>query len=132
MTQGAASQASRRGNALVVDDSLLCRSSTASVLRRLGYSVSTAPNGLAAVCAASLTSFELISMDVQMPVMGGLECAKQIRVLEKATGTRATIIGISAIHCMEECLDAGMDAYLTKPATLKSVRDVLVGRTGER
>jgi CheY-like chemotaxis protein len=57
-------------------------------------------------------------MDVQMPVMDGLEAARRVREIEKITKTHIPIIALTA-HAMkgdqDRCLEAGMDAYLSKP-----------------
>jgi CheY-like chemotaxis protein len=111
--------------ALVVDDSPLSRAAHTLVLTSLGYSVSTASNGLSGVAAAHLTSFDIITMDVQMPVMNGLECSRQIRLMERTTGRHATIVGVSGCDCELQCLSAGMDSFVSKPVTAVQLRAVV-------
>lgn len=103
--------------ALVVDDSPVNRAAHVMALSSLGYAVSTASNGLSGVAWANETKFDVITMDVQMPIMNGLDCTRQIRLLEHAEGRRATIIGVSATDSEEDCLAAGMDCFLKKPAS---------------
>jgi two-component system, sensor histidine kinase and response regulator len=77
-----------------------------------------AATGLEALLALEKESFDLVLMDVQMPVMDGLEATAAIREKEKATGRRQAVVALTA-HAMkgdrEKCLTAGMDGYLTKP-----------------
>jgi two-component system, sensor histidine kinase and response regulator len=67
-------------------------------------------------------------MDVQMPVMSGLEASAGIRAYERTTGEHVAIIAMTA-HAMEgdraRCLNAGMDDYVTKPVRLDALRGAL-------
>jgi CheY-like chemotaxis protein len=84
--------------------------------------------------AVERESFDLVLMDVQMPVMGGIEATTRLRHLEKGTGRHLPIIALTA-HAMkgdrERCLEAGMDAYLAKPLQLgelmQSITDIMEG-----
>ena len=88
------------------------------LLARLGHSVLLAANGSEAVDAFEKEDFDVILMDLQMPVMGGLEAATQIRSKESVAGRHTPIIALTA-HAMkgdrEKCIEAGMDDYVTKP-----------------
>ena len=93
-------------------------------LREVGYQVHLAENGQQALDAFSNNEYDLILMDIQMPVMGGFEATKAIRNLEsemkkeKDSAIRVPIIAMTA-HAMrgyrEMCLEAGMDDYISKP-----------------
>ena len=103
-------------NLLLVDDNTINLKAMQSQLEHAGFQVTTATNGLQAVCACREQHFDLVLMDVQMPEMDGLEATKQIKLEQ---GSHAPpIIGISA-HVMEEHInkayDAGMIDYLCKP-----------------
>jgi two-component system, sensor histidine kinase and response regulator len=80
--------------------------------------VVVAQNGQEAVDRSAEETFDLILMDVQMPVMSGLEATAAIRLRERATGAHVPIVAMTA-HAMtgdrERCLEAGMDAYVSKP-----------------
>jgi CheY-like chemotaxis protein len=73
-------------------------------------------------------TYDMILMDVQMPGMDGFEATHAIRARETAGGPRQIIVAITA-HAMkgdrERCLDAGMDAYLSKPVNAVELRQVL-------
>lgn len=111
--------------ALVVEDNPVLRSVARRVLQQLGYDVRTASDGLSGVSVAEMTSFAVVLMDVQMPVLDGLECTRRIRRMELSTGEHATVIGISAASSAEQCTAAGMDAFLQKPLNIESLKDIL-------
>jgi two-component system, sensor histidine kinase and response regulator len=90
------------------------------LLEKRGHTVVIAENGRAALDALLHDEFDLILMDVQMPVLGGLEAAACIRERERAAGcgTRIPIIALTANAMAgdrEKCIASGMDEYLTKP-----------------
>jgi len=88
-------------------------------LEKRGYIYHTANNGIEALDKFDRFRFDLIFMDVEMPLMGGLECTKMIREKEKALGKKKTrIIGLSGNarkEHIEQAIRVGMDGYLTKP-----------------
>ena len=107
------------------------------ILERLGHRVVVAADGHAALAALEQSgrgTFDLVLMDLQMPVMGGLEATAAIRNAERVSGTHLPIVALTA-HAMpgdrERYLEAGMDAYVTKPINrveLTRVIDQLVPR----
>jgi PAS domain S-box-containing protein len=103
---------------LVAEDSPINRKLTVHLLKGRGYQVTTARNGREALRAAGQNAFDVILLDVQMPVVDGFEAAASIREMEKETGAHVPIIALTA-HALpgdrEKCLAAGMDDYLTKP-----------------
>ena len=91
------------------------------ILQRLGHHVVVAVDGHAALAALEQSgrgAFDLVLMDLQMPVMGGLEATAAIRDAERASGTHLPIVALTG-HAMqgdrERYLEAGMDGYVTKP-----------------
>src|SRR5262249_46002503 len=88
------------------------------VLEKMGHQPVLAKNGQEAVALVKLRKFDVILMDIQMPVMGGVEATKQIRALETRGRPRNTIIAMTA-HAMagdaEKYLASGMDGYVSKP-----------------
>jgi len=117
---------SPRGNLkiLLVEDNKVNQEVALSILKRQGYEVSIANNGDEAVKAVQKDSFDMILMDVQMPLMNGYEATGKIRQIEKRTGVHVPIIGLTA-NAMngdrEKCIDAGMDDYLSKPINMKKL-----------
>jgi len=106
---------------LVAEDHPVNQEVARQILQRLGHHVEVAADGQAALAALEQSgrgTFDLVLMDVQMPVMGGLEATATIRDAERASGTHLPIIALTA-HAMhgdrERYLEAGMDGYVTKP-----------------
>ena len=85
-------------------------------------------NGQEALAALENSAFDLVFMDVQMPVMDGLEATAVIRKKEQLTGNHQPIIALTA-HAMKgdqlRCLDAGMDGYLSKPIRTQELDAIL-------
>ncbi|MBI4843770.1 MAG: response regulator [Nitrospirae bacterium] len=102
---------------LLADDNSDGRKLATMFLQKSGYSVETAENGREVVEAFKKYNYDLILMDIQMPVMDGFEATKVIREIEKG-GMRTPVIALTA-HAMkgyrEKCIENGMDDYLTKP-----------------
>jgi signal transduction histidine kinase/CheY-like chemotaxis protein len=121
---------------LVAEDNIINQKVIRSLLEKQGHSVVAVINGEAAIAALDRESFDLVFMDIQMPVMDGLTATISIRAREQFTGTRIPIIAMTA-HAMngdrENCLAAGVDAYLAKPIrrseVLRAMTDVLAGVT---
>ncbi|GAB3869867.1 hypothetical protein GCM10028824_17620 [Hymenobacter segetis] len=112
---------------LLVEDNLFNRMLANSFLTNAGMSVTEAPNGQAAVDMARTQVFDLILMDVQMPIKNGYEAT---RILRQEMGLTVPIIALTANAITGErakCLAAGMNDYLTKPfqevSLLKMVYD---------
>ena len=103
---------------LVAEDQPVNQEVATQILQRLGHHVEVVADGRAALEQSGRGMFDLVLMDVQMPVMGGLEATAAIRDAERASGTHLPIIALTA-HAMhgdrERYLGAGMDGYVTKP-----------------
>jgi CheY-like chemotaxis protein len=106
------------GKALLVEDNRVNRMLAETLLKRRGYDVVTAENGVEALAEMERGEFDFVLMDVQMPEMDGLEATRRIRALEGSRERRIPIIAVTA-HSMkgdrERCLAAGMDDYVVKP-----------------
>ncbi len=117
---------------LLAEDNFINQKVVISMLQKVGHQVTVANNGKEAVekwqDALNDKPYDVILMDVQMPEMDGLAATQKIRELEQENGTHTTIVGLSA-HAMKEdqerCLNAGMDAYLTKPVKSEKLFTVL-------
>ena len=103
---------------LGVDDSATDRQYLLESLSKLGYQVVLAENGDEAVQKTRAEMPDLVLMDVEMPGINGLDATRAIRQME-ASGTRHLPIAAMTAHAMrgdrERCLEAGMDAYISKP-----------------
>jgi two-component system sensor histidine kinase/response regulator len=103
---------------LLVEDNPVNQRLAVGLLAKRGHQVRVAENGRVAVDTLEAESFDLVLMDVQMPVMGGLEATRLIRERERSRGGHVPIAALTA-HAMtgdrEQCLKAGMDGYATKP-----------------
>ncbi|MET0986119.1 MAG: response regulator [Steroidobacteraceae bacterium] len=120
-------QAQYDGRVLLVEDNKINQRVGQKFLERLGCSVDVAEDGAQALAAVRAQSYGLILMDMQMPVMDGIEATRLIRELE-AGGRRTPIVALTANAMMgqlERCLEAGMDNYLTKPLDIARLQDVL-------
>jgi CheY-like chemotaxis protein len=105
---------------LVAEDNSINRRVMTQMLANFGYRADLASNGLEAVAAAHRQSYDLIFMDVQMPVLDGLMATREIR--KRTTSTRIVAMTATALEeNREECLAAGMNDYLTKPVTPESL-----------
>jgi CheY-like chemotaxis protein len=104
-------------NILLVEDNELNRDMLSRRLERKGYTIAIAVDGQQAVDMAAATPYDLILMDMSLPVMDGWEATRQIR----ATGSKVPIIALTA-HAMEgderKAREAGCDDYDTKPVEL--------------
>ncbi len=104
---------------LLVEDNVVNQQLALMMLKGYGHEVKVAANGEEALAMFETFPFDLILMDVQMPVMDGLEASRQIRALEASAGGDATPILALTAHALkgdrERCLQAGRDGYLTKP-----------------
>ena len=115
---------------LMVEDNETNRLILEQILNRLGCHVTHAGNGLEALDILRQRSFDLVLMDVQMPVMDGLVAASKIRERESALGLpRQPIIALTANALAgdrEMCLQAGMDDYVAKPVTIGSISTAML------
>ncbi len=122
---------------LLVEDTPVNREVALGMLELLGHSVDVAENGQEAVDAVARTTYDLVLMDCQMPVMDGFTASGSIRKQEQVAGhtRRLPIIALTALAVegdRQRCLAAGMDDYLTKPFTQGQLKDILnrwLGRT---
>ena len=112
---------------LLVDDNLVNQKVARIFLERMGCSVTVAGNGIEAVDACHRQKFALVLMDMQMPVMDGLQATRAIRAAD-GEGRRTPIVALSANVMPDQvaqCLNAGMDDFLGKPIDLARLREVV-------
>lgn len=103
---------------LLVEDNPTNQLVTRRIIEKLGYRIEVAENGQKALEKVKQSSYDIILMDCQMPVMDGYAATQEIRRFEKTIDRYTPIIAITA-HAMsddsEKCFAAGMNGYLTKP-----------------
>ncbi len=103
---------------LLADDNPVNSKIASTMLEKAGHHIDIVADGAAAVEATSAKRYDLVLMDVQMPVMDGLEATRKIRALTKHGTPHLPIVAVTA-NAMSgddrQCLDAGMDDYVTKP-----------------
>jgi signal transduction histidine kinase/ActR/RegA family two-component response regulator len=103
---------------LLAEDNEINQQVAREFLEMRGHQVRIAPNGLEALAALATDRFDLILMDVQMPVMDGFKATAAIREKEKTTGGHLPIVAMTGYAMKgdrQRCLDAGMDEYICKP-----------------
>lgn len=122
---------------LIAEDNFINQKLLASVLTRKGHRVCLASTGAEALERFIEERFDIVMMDVQMPIIDGLEATRKIRAHEKSIGAsvRTPIIAITA-HAFagdkEQCLSSGMDAYLSKPLDFDEFYETLKRFTPNR
>jgi two-component system sensor histidine kinase/response regulator len=112
---------------LVVDDDLLNQRMMQVLLKREGYQVDLASNGLEAFDAIKFHKYDIVFMDLQMPVMDGIEASRRIREWENG-GRHTFIVALTASYLPEEghiLFEAGIDNYISKPFELEHVQRLL-------
>jgi CheY-like chemotaxis protein len=113
---------------LIAEDNPVNQMLLRIVLEKMGHTTVTAPDGCEAVECAARQQFDLIFMDVQMPLMDGFAATAAIRKTEKLSGRHVPIVAMTA-HALQgdrdRCIAAGMDGYVSKPAKRAEIADVI-------
>jgi len=112
---------------LIVEDSVINQELLLTILQKMGYSADVVDNGLAAIEALEKHFYQVIFMDVQMPGMDGLTATRYI-VSHWPEKQRPKIIAMTASAFQEDkqnCLEAGMDDYISKPIRIEQVQQML-------
>ena len=105
-------------NILLVEDNLINQKIVVLSLKKLVKNIDIANNGKEALDRFGTSRFDIILMDIQMPIMNGIVATKKIREIESSSNSHIPIIAITANALLgdkEECLAAGMDDYISKP-----------------
>ncbi|WDI41464.1 response regulator [Bremerella sp. P1] len=109
---------------LLAEDTPANQKVVTTMLKKRGHSVTVAQNGREAVELFKQQPFDVVLMDVQMPILDGFQATSVIRALERGADSNTPIIAMTA-HAMrgdrEKCLEAGMDAYVAKPLDVKQL-----------
>ncbi len=113
---------------LLVEDNVLNQKLIFLNLTKFGFSIDVANNGLEAVEKVKDKKYDLILMDLMMPVMDGFEATKAIRQLDDNNHYHTPIIGLTANTFdadREKCMAIGMDEYMAKPFDIEVFNSVL-------
>ncbi len=105
-------------NVLLVEDNLINQKIVILSLKKLVKNIEIANNGKEALDKFGTSKYDIILMDIQMPIMNGIVTTKKIREIEASTNSHTPIIAITANALLgdkEECIAAGMDDYISKP-----------------
>ncbi|HEX8509513.1 MAG TPA: response regulator [Propionibacteriaceae bacterium] len=119
---------------LLAEDNRINQRMAKLMLERLGHHVDTVTDGHEAVAAATRQAYDIVLMDVQMPVMDGLEATRQIRA-QLPQGQSPYIVALTANALTEDrqaCLEAGMQNYLSKPVRLHELEHLISSSTVDR
>ena len=126
----------RRLSLLLVEDNPINLKLLIASFKKMGHSYVTATNGAIAVDAyksaplpQSYPKFDMIFMDIQMPVMNGMEASIEIRKYEKEMSLKPSLIialtALTSLQAEQEALDAGADQFMNKPVSIKKLREVV-------
>jgi len=113
---------------LVAEDNLVNQMLVVTLLMKAGHEVGLVSNGAEAVAIWKSQAFDVILMDMQMPEMDGFEAVAQIRSEEKSRGAHIPIVAMTAhalVGDQKRCLEAGMDAYISKPLDSVKLLDAI-------
>ena len=120
---------------LLAEDNWINQRIATLTFKQMGVSIELASNGQEALDKYRQNPYDLILMDLQMPVMDGLESARQIRLFEQESGNKnhVFIIALTANvnpEIKEECAAAGMDDFMEKPFQESDLRRLLGDKFG--
>ncbi len=123
-------EAGRRyeGLVLLVEDNPVNQKVAVRFLERMGCQVRVADNGAEGVKAYGESRFDIVLMDLQMPVMDGLTATRRIREIEALSGESTPIVALTANAMagqLERCMEAGMNGFLTKPLEIERLHEIL-------
>jgi CheY-like chemotaxis protein len=116
-------------NVLLAEDNPVNTQFISTILANLGHKVTHAGNGKVAIELVKANAFDLVLMDIQMPVMDGVDALSILRELEQVGGRPLIVIALTAfalIGDQEKYLEMGFDGYLSKPFTIRALVDEMV------
>jgi len=132
---GAAPAPERACRVLLAEDEPINRFAIRRMLERLGHEAHCVENGLEVLDVVRGARFDLIIMDIQMPVMDGLEAARRLREDDDERLRTMPIVAVTAYAMKgdrERILAAGMDGYLSKPVDMEELRGIIQRATTGR
>ena len=113
--------------ALVVDDDIILLEHASAVLRRAGYHVETAGDGMNALAMFRASHFDAVVCDIRMPKLSGISFLKNLRLTAQSTCRVVFLSAMDDQNIRREATDAGAVAYLLKPASSKAIVEAVSG-----
>ncbi len=113
---------------LLAEDNLINQKLTLISLKRINFDIQVASDGLEALNYYKSDNFDLILMDIRMPLMDGYQVTEAIRLLEKNSNSHIPIIAFTANtldHDLEKCIHSGMDDYMVKPLDINKLKYII-------
>jgi len=117
---------------LIAEDSSVIQNLTKKILQIQNYQIFSAKNGVQVLDMLEKDSFDIILMDINMPKMDGMECARQIRALDDTKKSQVPIVAITGNamnYSMDDFKNAGINEYLQKPLNFDSLVDTVKNLT---
>lgn len=109
---------------LIVDDAQTIRSFESMILENSGYQILEATNGVEALLTLHNESADLVLLDIEMPIMDGIECCRQIKQNEAFKEVKVIIVTTRSEYSkISEAFAAGADDYIIKPIEPKELRE---------
>jgi len=128
VTRHSIRESKKRLRILLVEDNPVNQKLATKLLEKMGHNVSVVGDGKKALEELEQGEFDLVMMDVQMPVMDGFEATQIIRKQEEGTAKHVPIVAMTA-HAMkgdrEKCLEVGMDGYVSKPISMQELYETI-------
>ncbi len=113
---------------LIAEDSSVIQNLTKKILMVQNYQITSAKNGQQVLDMLNDTTFDIILMDINMPIMDGMECAKQIRSLSDEAKAKVPIVAITGNarnYSMDDFTSVGINEYLQKPLNFDQLVDTV-------
>ena len=118
----------KSANVLLVEDNLINQKVILLALETFVANIDVANNGKEALDIFGRTKYDIILMDIQMPIMDGIKASSKIREIEKSTNSYTPIIAVTANALQGDrntCINAGMDEYITKPIQIGKLKELM-------
>ncbi|MDN5199985.1 response regulator [Fulvivirgaceae bacterium BMA10] len=113
---------------LVAEDSSVIQNLTKKILQFQNYQITAVKNGKQVIDKIEKEEFDVILMDINMPIMDGMECARKIRAMDNAQKSQTPIIAITGNaqnYSMDDFKEAGINEYLPKPLNFDNLVEMV-------